>query len=54
MSSDFRKVLLIDPRLKVTDQVTYAVEKGGQNVTAAQFNAISQSNSSHTYNIQVE
>jgi len=53
MSSDFQKVLVKDDRLMVTDKVKYAVFKGGQNVTSATFNAISQSNSSHTYNIQV-
>ncbi len=51
--ADFVKVKVIDPRLAVTDRVKYKVEKGGQNVTCAQFNAISQTTSSHTYNIQV-
>ena len=53
MSQDFKKVLVKDDRLNVTDAISYAVHKGGQNMTAAQFNAISQSNTSHTYNIQV-
>jgi hypothetical protein len=53
MSQDFKKVLVNDDRLNVTDSINYAVHKGGQNMTAAQFNAISQSNTSHTYNIQV-
>lgn len=53
MSSDFLKVLVKDDRLNVTDKIAYAVEKGGQNVTSNQFNAISESTSSHTYNIQV-
>lgn len=53
MSNDFKKVLVKDDRLNVSDQVKYAVMKGGQNMTSAQFNAISQSTSSHTYNIQV-
>lgn len=53
MSQDFTKVLVKDDRLMVTDQINYAVQKGGQNVTAAQFAAVSQSTSSHTYNIQV-
>lgn len=53
MSQDFKKVLVKDDRLNVTDSVKYAVCKGGQNMTSAQFNAISQSTSSHTYNIQV-
>lgn len=53
MSQDFQKVLVKDDRLVVSDQIKYAVCKGGQNMTSAQFNAISQSTSSHTYNIQV-
>jgi hypothetical protein len=51
-SQDFQKVLVKDDRLVVSDQIKYAVCKGGQNMTSAQFNAISQSTSSHTYNIQ--
>lgn len=53
MSSDFKCVLVRDDRLNVTDQINYAVLKGGQNVTCAQYNAISQSNSSHVYNIAI-
>jgi hypothetical protein len=53
MSQDIKKVLVKDDRLNVSDQISYAVNKGGQNMTSAQFNAISQSASSHTYNIQV-
>jgi hypothetical protein len=53
MSQDFRKVLVKDDRLNVTDTVSYAVHKGGQNMTAAQFAAVSQTPSSVTYNIQV-
>jgi len=53
MSQDFVKVLVKDDRLNVTDAVSYAVHKGGQNMTSAQFNAISQSASSVTFNIQV-
>jgi hypothetical protein len=53
MSQDIKKVLVKDDRLNVTDQISYAVNKGGQNMTSATFQAISQSNSSHTYNIQV-
>lgn len=53
MSQDFEKVLVKDDRLMVTDKIKYAVHKGGQQMTAAQFNAISQSTSSHTYNIQI-
>lgn len=51
--SSFEKVLVKDDRLMVTDKINYAVNKGGQNVTSSQFNAISASTSSHTYNIQV-
>jgi hypothetical protein len=53
MSQDFTKVLVKDDRLNVTDAVSYAVHKGGQNMTSAQFAAISQSPSSITFNIQV-
>lgn len=53
MSQDFSKVLVKDDRLNVTDAVNYAVHKGGQNMTSAQFAAISQSPSSVTFNIQV-
>jgi hypothetical protein len=53
MSSDFAKVKVIDDRLNVSDSVKYAVVKGGQNMTSANFAAVSQSTSSHTYNIQV-
>lgn len=53
MSQDFKKVLVKDDRLNVTDTVAYAVAKGGQNMTSAQFNAISQTPSSVTFNIQV-
>jgi hypothetical protein len=53
MSADFQKVLVKDDRLNVTDQIKYAVQKGGQNVTSAQFAAVSETTSSHTYNIQV-
>ena len=53
MSQDFKKILVKDDRLNVTDAVSYAVHKGGQNMTSAQFNAISQTPSSVTFNIQV-
>jgi len=53
MSQDFTKVLVKDDRLNVTDAVSYAVHKGGQNMTSATFNAISQSASTVTFNIQV-
>ena len=53
MSADFTKVLVKDDRLDVTSNIKYAVVKGGQNVTCAQFQAISQSNSQLVFNIQV-
>jgi len=53
MSADFQKVLVKDNRLDVTDVLKYAVVKGGQNVTAAQFAAVSQSTSQLTFNVQV-
>lgn len=30
MSQDFQKVLVKDPRLMVSDQINYAVHKGGK------------------------
>ena len=53
MSADFEKVLVKDPRLDVSDSIKYAVIKGGQNVTAATFPAISESDSQIVWNIQV-
>ena len=53
MSQDFQKVLVRDDRLDVKDTIKYAVNKGAQNVTSSEFRANSQSNSSHTYTIQV-
>lgn len=53
MSQDFVKVLVKDDRLNVTDTISYAVHKGGQNMTSANFNAISQTPSNITFNIQV-
>lgn len=53
-SSDFSTVLVKDDRLaNLTDQITYAVNKGAQQISVADFNATSQSNSSHVYNIIV-
>lgn len=51
--ADFQKVLVKDDRLDVTDKIKYAVNKGGQNVTCAQFRAISATTSQITFNIQV-
>jgi len=53
MSADFEKILVKDPRLDVADSIKYAVVKGGQNVTAAPFKAISESDSQVVWNIQV-
>lgn len=53
MSQDFTKVLVKDNRLVVTDKLTYAVEKSGQNVTPQVYEAISANSSSITFNIQV-
>jgi hypothetical protein len=53
-SSDFSTVLVKDDRLaNLTDQITYAVNKGAQQISVANFNATSQGNSSHVYNIIV-
>ena len=51
--SEFKKVLVKDDRLNVTDSIEYAVEKGGQNMTSSTFNAITFSTSSHVFNIQI-
>lgn len=53
MSADFSKILVKDDRLEVVDNIKYAVIKGGQNVTAARFGAISKSDSQVVFNIQV-
>jgi hypothetical protein len=53
MSADFQKVKVLDDRLNVTDQIKYGVIKGGQNMTAAQFAAVSQTTSALTFNVQV-
>lgn len=52
-SSDFKRVLIRDERLDAKESIPFAVYKSGQNVTVAPFNAVSESASSHTYNIQV-
>nr|WPF46418.1 MAG: putative major capsid protein [Lake Baikal virophage 1] len=52
-SSDFEKVCVQDDVLNTTDKVRYAVFKGAQNVTPSQYEAISKSNSSITFNIQL-
>ena len=52
-SQDFHKVLVKDDILQTTDDIGYAVFKGGQNVTPATFGAVSQNTSSITFNCQV-
>jgi hypothetical protein len=51
-SADFSKVKVIDDVLATTDSVRYAVVKGAQNITPGKYTAISNSNSSVTWNIQ--
>jgi hypothetical protein len=53
MSADIKKVLVKDDRLNCTDQIAYAVMKGGASMNPAAFQAVSQSTSSHVYSIQV-
>jgi hypothetical protein len=55
MSQDFKKVLVKDNRLMVTDSVKYAVVKGGSNMTCTRFPAIGSGpfTSNINFNIQV-
>lgn len=53
MSSQIKTVLVKDNILDCTDQLPFAVEKGGQNVSVQRFPTTSTSASSHTYQIQV-
>jgi len=53
MSTDFKKVLVKDSRLLVTDQLAYAVKKGGQSVVSQTASAISASTSSVSFNVQI-
>ena len=52
-SADFEKICVQDDLLLTTDKVRYAVFKGAQNVTHVQYEAISRSTSSITYNVQL-
>ena len=53
-SADFLTVLVKDDRIaNLTDKIVYAVNKGAQQVTVAEFAATSESNTSHVYNIVV-
>jgi len=51
-SADFRKVLVEDARMRVTDSLPFGVVKSGQNVTTQIYPATSQSSSSQTFSIQ--
>ncbi len=53
MSSDFKKVLVKDDRLMVTDSLNYAVYKGGQNVVSLISSKVAESTSSVTFNTQI-
>jgi hypothetical protein len=54
MSADFKTTLIKDGRLAdITDQLSYAVASGASSNTYQQFSAVSTSNSSMTFNIQV-
>ena len=47
MSSDYKTVLITDDRIaNLTDSISYAVVKGAQQITTAQFKATTQSASS--------
>jgi hypothetical protein len=52
-SADFEKICVQDDLLLTTDKVRYAVFKGAQNITPSQYNAISTSSSSITFNVQL-
>ena len=49
MSTDFKKVLVLDQRLDLTDEIAFGVEKGAANVSTSVYNAVSQSVSSHSF-----
>jgi hypothetical protein len=54
MSMDMKKVLVKDDRLNVSDSIGYAVHKGSQQMTPAQYNVTGTPNtSSHVFNIQI-
>jgi hypothetical protein len=53
MSNDFRKTLVKDSRLMVTDSLNYAVLKGGQSVVSQVASAIAASSSTVNFNVQV-
>jgi hypothetical protein len=51
-SADFRKVLVEDARMRVTDSLPFGVVKSGQNVTTQIYPSTSASPSSQTFSIQ--
>ena len=54
MSSDYKTVLITDDRIaNLTDSISYAVVKGAQQITTAQFKATTQSQSSIVFNVVV-
>jgi hypothetical protein len=53
MSSDFRTVLIRDSRLGITDELSYAVQSGGSNVTYQQYQAITATASNMVFNCQI-
>jgi len=53
MSRDFTTSLVKDERLMTTDIISYAVQKGAQQISSASFEATSQSPSSIVFNIVV-
>lgn len=52
-SNDFEKILVTDPRLCVSDKISYGVHLSGSNVTTQVYKAITSSTSQISYNIQV-
>ena len=53
-SETFEKVLVKDDKIGcITPKVKFQVLKGGQNITAQPFKAISETISSHVYNVTV-
>lgn len=53
MSQDIQLVKVLEDTLNVTDKVKYAVQKGASQFTANTYKAISQTPSSHVYNVVV-
>ena len=53
MSSDFSKVYVIDDSLACTNEIKYAVNQGAMSITSSEFNAISESTASLSFNCQI-